>query len=205
MQLGVGLLQRHAGPQARGHREVISQMLRIPIELEWYPEINRRVGNKPAANDTDDKIRLPIKLDGRSNNIRIGSVASLPETVAQHRDMSTVRDVFGRSEGPPGNNWSAEQSKVIRRNMNAPCLFGMVATSDIEPCTTEVIRCDLLKNTRLFLPDIEFRYIGAGKRSLRAGVPKFYQRLRIRIGERLEQDSVDHRKDRRVHADADGD
>ena len=95
MQLGVGLLQRHAGPQARDHREVISHILRSQIELEWYPEINRRVGSKSAANDTDDKIRLPIKLDGRSNNIRIGSVASLPETVAQHRYMSAVRAVFG--------------------------------------------------------------------------------------------------------------
>ena len=121
---------------------------------------------KPRPMTPTTRYGCAIKLDSSANDVGIAAVAALPQTVAQHRDMAAVRAVFRGSECAPGNNWSAEHCEVIRRNVNALHLLRMVATGDIESRAAEVIRRDLLKNARLLTPDIEFGYVGAGKRSL---------------------------------------
>ena len=55
-QLRVGLLQGHAGLEARGDGEVMGHVLRGEIELEGKPEITWRFGHEPFSDDSDDEI-----------------------------------------------------------------------------------------------------------------------------------------------------
>ena len=91
--------------------------------------------------------------------------AALPQTVTQHRNMTAMWAVFRCGEGASGNDRSAEQREVSRGDMDALHLFRMVAASDIQSGTAEIVRRDLLENARLLMPDIELRDVRARKRS----------------------------------------
>ncbi len=81
----------------------------------------------------------------------------------------------------------------------------MVAAGKVESRAAPVIACDFVEYTGLLMPDVELRHICAWARSSWTGVQQLDQRLRIRIGERLEQHGVDDGEDGGVDADAYGD
>src|SRR2546425_1166034 len=113
MQLGIGLRNGHARLQPCSHSEKMHHVLRVQIELERHPKIDRCIGYKSSSNHTDDEIWLAIELNSRSNYKRIGAVAALPEAIAQHGDVTAIGAIFCRGEGASSNNRRAEHRKVV--------------------------------------------------------------------------------------------
>ena len=142
----VGLGRRDPRLEARGHREIVSHVLRVQIELKGDPEIRRSIGDKTATNDPDDKIGLSIQLNRRSHDMRIGAVPILPKPVAQHCHVAAMRTVFRGGKGAPRNHRSAEHREIVRRDMNSLHLLWMVTARNVESRSPEVVCGDLLKD-----------------------------------------------------------
>jgi hypothetical protein len=200
-----GLRHCKAGFEARGHREEMSHVLRIQIELERHPEIGWRVRDEFSTDDPDDEIRLAIELDGRSHRGRVRAEAVFPQAVAENCETAAVRAVFRSGEGAAGNHRGAEHGEVVCGNMNGLHLLRMIAAGDVHAGAAEVVGGDLLEDTRLLTPESELRNVCAGKRPVRAGVHQLHQRLRVGISQRLEQNGVDDGEDGGVDTDTDSD
>jgi hypothetical protein len=81
---------------------------------------------------------------------------------------------------------------------------GCVAAGELSPGSAKIVTSDLLEDAGLLMPDVELGHIRHGKRPMRTGVHQLYERLRVRIGKRFEQNSVNHGKDGGIDSDAHG-
>ncbi len=140
--------------QPRCHIEAVDHFPRIQIELKWYPQIGGRVGDEVTADDADNQPGLAIELDGGADDFGVASKAPLPQTVAQHGNVTAIRAIFRCGEGASGNDRSAEQCEVSRGDMGAEQLLRMVSTSEVHSGSAQIVGSHLLEDAGLLLPDV---------------------------------------------------
>jgi hypothetical protein len=93
--------------------EKIRHVPGIRIKLEWHPEVGRRIGYQSRANDSHHKIWLSIEMNGRSDNIRIATVAAPPKPIAQHGNVTAIWAVFLGSKSASGDNGCTQNCKIV--------------------------------------------------------------------------------------------
>ena len=106
-----------------------------------------------------------------------------------------MRAVFFRREGASRNHRRAEEREVIMRDMDRLHLQRMIAAGEIHPGFPHVIAGHLAKHSRLLAPEIELRNAGAIECTLRGKQNQSHERLRIGVGQRLQQYGIYYGKD----------
>ena len=154
------------------------------------------------ADHAHHQVRLTIELDGRTHDLRVPPEATLPQSITQHHHLAAVRTVFLARERASANHRRTEQREVFAADVDALHLLRMATAGEVQPRAAKVIRSDVFENAALLLPEIEFRNVCPGKIPSGESIHQLHERVRIRIGERLQQHRVNNRKDRRVHANA---
>src|SRR5579864_3717116 len=187
LQLGIGHGQRNARFEPGCYYEVIGHVLRREIELIRQPEIPALLGNEAASDYAHHLIALAVKLDISADDVLITAEAALPQSVAEDNHMAAMRAILGGGEGAAREDGCAQQAKIIAGHMDALHLLRLPAAGEVESGTSLVVSGDILENAGLLMPDIELGHAGAPKRSLRPGFHQLHQRLRLGIGERLQQ------------------
>jgi len=153
------------------------------------------------SENTDHVVRLVVQRDRSTDDAPIAAESPPPESVTQHGDPATARGVFLRGKRPTEHDRRAEQSKEVGADVSGLNLFRF-AVGQVH--RAEAIGGGVLKDVARLPPHVELGGRGANERSLRRGVIEKDQPRRIGIRERAEQHGVDHRKDRGVGADAEG-
>jgi hypothetical protein len=90
LHVGAGLLERHAGPETRKKsKPVIATSFEIfGAEREWREYLCLGLGKAEVGGQhADDDERPAVEVDGAPDHGRIPTEATLPEPVAQERDV----------------------------------------------------------------------------------------------------------------------
>ncbi len=140
--------------QPRRHDEAVDHFPRSQIELKRYPQIGGRIGDEVAADDADNQPGLAVELDGGADDFRVACKMSLPQTVAQHGNMTAIRAIFRCGEGASGNDRRAEQRKVSGGDMDGQQLLWMISTSEVDSGSAQIVGRYLLEDAGLLLPDV---------------------------------------------------
>src|SRR6266699_4524214 len=88
--------------------------------------------------------------------------------------------------------------------MHAEYLVGVVSASEVRSGSTPIVSGHLLEDDRLLLPEVVLGDARDRNWSLLASGHQLHQRLRVGIGQGLEEYGIHHRKDRGIHANAGG-
>ncbi len=200
-ELRIRLVDSDARLQTRRGSEVVHHVMGIQIELIRDPQIRRIVRVEITSDDSDNKVGSVVQLDGPADDVGVAAEALFPQAIAEHHHISTMRTVFFRREGASRNYWRVEEREVVARNVDPLHLHRVIPAGKIQPGSTRVIACHLAKHTGLLAPEVELRHAGTIERTLRRKYDKSHERLRITIRQRLEQDGIHNREDRRIHAD----
>src|SRR5205814_5307816 len=82
-ELGIGLVQRGAGPEQPHHREVVAAAVRVRGTLEWSEEVLRRAEAEVGREDTDDRVGAAVEPDTPAERQGIAGEAIAPEPVRE--------------------------------------------------------------------------------------------------------------------------
>ena len=178
-------------------------VLRSHFKLKRQPKIGRIIRDKFAPDHPHNLIRLLIELNSVADDAPISAKSPLPQAVTEHNHIPSVWAVFGSGKSPSCNHRRTQDRKIIGAYMHTLDLFRLIAARQVQSGASAVVRGSLPKDARLLPPDIELGHVRAGERPLIAGVHQMHERLRIRIGERLEQNRINDREDGGIRADPD--
>ena len=193
--------------QSSSRREEIPLHGAVGIDLERQPDLrcaDRRLdgGRIERSQHADDLVRLAVEQDRAPDHARVTAKSTLPETVAEHHGEPTAGPIFFRREGAAVDRGGAKEAEEINADVGRRDLFGIRIACDVDHA--EAIGRDILKSTCLTPPDIELRRRRGPTGALGRDVEKHHQPLGIRIRQRLQDDGVEDRKNRRVRADPEG-
>src|SRR5262245_43257759 len=88
---------------------------------------------KPRRRNPNDSVTGAVERERASDHIRIGAVASLPETMAEDHDVRGAGRGIFRQKRPTLQHTDAERLKKIWRSDDARDLFRLVFLRDVEP------------------------------------------------------------------------
>ena len=170
------------------------------------PEVGVGEELELARNDADDGGRFAVDDDLSSYQRRVASVPALPETLADDYRERTVGLFVGSAKGAAQDRINSEHAEERRRYMLDDDAPGSgLGLEDRIPFERDH-RADFHEAFRTGLDVLEVR---GGERVFRVVLrhvvrPDHREPVRIGIGERIQDDSVDHGEDRRVGTDAEG-
>ncbi len=156
------------------------------------PELARENADDPPA-DTVDPDRAP---DGRG----LAAEPSLPIGVADHRRGGTGRDVVGARELTPRRRRDAENRQHAVGDRDRGHVLGLAGSRDADVLRS--IQADVLEASALLAIDevVRRRHVHPVEVHARRDVPEADELFRIWIGERLQEDAIEHAEDGGVRA-----
>ncbi len=113
-------------------------------------------------------------MDIGADDIGISPEAAFPQAIAENDHLAAMRAVLGRGKGTAGHDRRSQHAEIVSADVDALHLLGIGAAGEVEPGAALVVGRDKLKNAGLLFPDVEFGDVGAGERSLRAGVHQLH-------------------------------
>ena len=173
------------------------------------PEIGARPGLKSLGHDADDGVGFAAERDGTAHGGWIAAECRAPEFRAQDDCRRAAGAILVGGEFAAGQHRDAEHREKAGAHallLNEPGLFGSVRPADDEIDAGGPIREDGPIRARhvvaheLPRPPIH-RRVARHLATLLDGLRQEREPFGMRVGQRLEEDGVDERKDRRVDAD----
>ena len=155
---------------------------------------------KRCGDHADDHIRGSAQRQRAADRSRRGAEFTGPEVLADERHRRRARFVLGGNEHPAKNRLHSQQREEAGRHHLDRHAFRLSGSNEVE--RVGAVGGKMRKRTVAARPVEKVR--------IRRRVPRLVggapidgdQPIRCRIGQRIEQDTVDHRKDRGVDADA---
>ncbi len=175
----------------------------VGIDLKRQPDVGFGIGDVGFSDDAEDGIGLVAEGERGADDIRIAAELALPEAVADDDNFAAVGGIFLGREGAAKHDGGVEETKVGFGDVDAVDLLRDCA-GEIKSGTAEVVGGDVLKDTRLFSPEIEFGGGSAGPVAIRRDVHHLDHAIGVGIGEGFEEDGVDDGEDGGVGSDAEG-
>ena len=196
------------GRRQPGDRE--KEELRPAVEQDFVvaggdPELGFAIGEcESLGHDRNDLVGLPFQHQGPAHRVLVAPDA-LPEPVADHHGVLGPRRVVHGGVGPAHQGGDPEDIEDAPHGHGAhEALRGPVVGDPRQRVAAVPGECG--KRPRPFAPVHQI----AGTRHAQAVAPihapvaDSHEGVGIRIGERLDQHSIHHRKDGRVRADPQG-
>lgn len=201
LQLRIGHGDSHARLETRRCREVVSLIGAIGVKLKGSPDVGWRIAIEieTGTQDPDDDVRLIAERDTLPDRSVISAKAPLPEAMADDGDVRAARPVFFDGECAPLLDGCAEEAEGIGADLRHSDLLGVSAAGQVDDA--DAIRRNILQHAGLVAPKVEFCRRGAYPGCAGSDEHELHDAIGVRVRERLEQDRVHHRKDRRVRAD----
>jgi hypothetical protein len=132
------------------------------------------------------------------DDTRIAAELPLPQAVADYQHARRAGLVLARGEGASKERRYAKRGKHVRRYLQAGDYFSFVRAC--QRSAPGLRRRQMLESVYLGTIVEEIR----GRHRVAAFVQCHHQAARIAIGQRFQQDGIDHAEDGRVRADAQG-
>ena len=160
-------------------------------------------GLKPTREDADDRVWHTVQQKRTPHRFVWATETSLRHPITDHRDSGAVRQILTLREGAPRDWRHAEDLEVVRRDPKRLHGLGRIARADVHRKCAEIVQGHGVEH--IVLPPRHV--LGDRIRIADTGVklaPELHDPVGLRIGQRLEEHGVDHREDRGVGADAEG-
>ena len=211
VQLFVGLRAGHAGFHPAEDREVARAALddigrqSFLLEHARQPDVGlvkRKFDRR--RRDADDRERCPVQRDRLAEDTLVAAETFLPEGMAQHRDVRTARAIVIGGEGAAEERLDAERAEEIFGDANALEIFRIAPAGEGE--SGERLRGELGETLLLIAPGGVARpgNIRAIEAAFGERTPGAHELLRLRIGERTQEERVDGGEENGVGANAEG-
>ncbi len=205
-ELGVDPRRRHAGGEAPDEleRAVVAPLDLVAGEVERAPErraVPERAVVEDRRHDADDRDDGAVEPEGAADDIAGAGVALLPEAVAEQDDVGAARLELLGGEGAAEQRRDAEGGEEIRgHGGGAEALGGLAGFGEAEGDVAERGEAGEARATVADLAELHVR-VGACAAGGGAG-DHLYELLGFREGRGAEEQGVDQREHRGVHADA---
>ena len=202
--LRLGGLERDAGLEPCRHGKEVALVGAGGIGLQGQVEVGGRIRAERGPQHAGHRVGLPVEHDRAADDGGIAAEPADPERMAHHREPRSAGPVLVRDEDAAERRAGVEDRKEVRRDVDRLHLLRRHAAAQVEARSREVVRAHRLERLRVLLPGHELgdRYAPAD------AVPELelqlHQPVRLAVGQRLQQNAVDHREDCGVGSDPEG-
>ena len=142
-----------------------------------------------------------LQPDDLADDVRIASKAPFPETARQNHNPWPARPIFLRRKGSPHHRDAPEYAKVGFRNVDTPDLLGGAIAAEVHAWPHKVV--DRHRFKKLGLADNGELGDGQGWAIAGSEFPdNINETIRVFVGQRTQQNAINHREDGGVSADA---
>src|SRR5262249_19796875 len=124
------------------------------VRSEWKQYVGLNFSHNRSTDHTDNREGFATESEELAHGINACEPA-LPKPVADDGNAGPSRAVLARRESRPHDGICAEESKIIRTDMNRSHLFGRIDSGQVDPAG-DFIRCNLIEHVVLLSKNIEF-------------------------------------------------
>ena len=174
----------------------------VGIGLQRNEDLGGRIRSEPAIEHADHRVRLGVEDDGAPRNCLIAAKARGPHGMSEDRHVRASRAVFIGGERAAQRGRSAEHAEVIGADVDAAHLLRPIAAAQIEAGTGKIVGGNRVEGSG-GAPGHELGNRLRAPHAARKLAADSNQPLRVRVGQRLQEDAVDDGEDGSVGADAD--
>ena len=114
------------GAQAAGHREIVTVVVCVGIELERHPYIWRGselIEVEIGADNPYHRVGLAAQRHGGAERRRVAAELRDPEVMAQDDDAVAARKVFGGRKSAAAQYRCAQQPEIVRAHLTGSQLL----------------------------------------------------------------------------------
>src|SRR5208337_5646389 len=159
-----------------------------------------RIRLEPWRQDADECVGCAAQGYRLAQYRRITPEPPLPQTITHEENLRPARPVLHLGERAPEDWLRPEQPEITARDVDPLHKLRPVSTTQIEAAGDEIVSRQVLEERIVLLPIGEHRY---GVRTA-ASSSDVHNATRFWVWQRMQQHGINHRKERCVRADAQG-
>ena len=136
LQLGIGILQSHAGLQARDElvpgRGAVGERERLETDLHRDPDFGRIRDVEPRGQHADDGVRPALQVQGTTDHVAGAAEVAMPQLVADERDGGSAGAVLVIGEEPAERGPDPQRTQIRRGDGGAVQPLGLDPAGQVE-------------------------------------------------------------------------